>query len=198
MQEDQENADWTDESDGKEEDREKFSTYRIPVGEFITYNLLWYIPAQEQAGDERRQWHQKLRCQIITVGEEILTEEAQSLYRSLRKGTEYCDNTTDNRLNPGSLRTTYLALFINKGGTNLVHRDGRGKSSQHQQAIEQYRDDVTNHRHIAKSLLENIRQGDEDKRRTTIRLNSHRESCREDHQSCQYGYERIDGYNLSG
>ena len=179
MQEDQENADWTDESDGKEEDWEKLSTYRIPVGEFITYNLLWYIPAQEQAGDERRQWHQKLRRQIITVGEEILTEEAQALYRSLRKGTEYCDNTTDYRLNPGSLRTTYLALFINKGGTNLVHRDGRGKSSQHQQAIEQYRDDVTNHRHIAKSLLENIRQGDEDKRRTTIRLNSHGESCRD-------------------
>lgn len=54
MQEDQEDADWTDESDGKEEDWEKLSTYRIPVGEFITYNLLWYIPAQEQAGDERR------------------------------------------------------------------------------------------------------------------------------------------------
>lgn len=56
----------------------------------------------------------ELRRQIITVGEEILTEEAQALYRSLRKGTEYCDNTTDYRLNPGSLRTTYLALFINK------------------------------------------------------------------------------------
>ena len=28
MQEDQEDADWTDESDGKEEDREKLSTYR--------------------------------------------------------------------------------------------------------------------------------------------------------------------------
>ena len=83
MQEDQEDADRTDESDGKEEDWEKLSTYRIPVGEFITYNLLWYIPAQEQAGDERRQRHQKLRRQIITVGEEILTEEAQSLYRSL-------------------------------------------------------------------------------------------------------------------
>ena len=83
MQEDEEDADWTDESDGKEEDREKLSTYRIPVGEFITNNLLWYIPTQEQAGDERRQRHQKLRRQIITVGEEILTEEAQSLYRSL-------------------------------------------------------------------------------------------------------------------
>ena len=117
MQEDQEDADWTDESDGKEEDRKKLSTYRIPVGEFITHNLLWYIPAQEQTGDERRQRHQKLRRQIITIGEKILTEEAQALYRSLRKGTEYCDNTTDYRLNPGSLRTTYLALFINKGGT---------------------------------------------------------------------------------
>lgn len=85
MQEDQENADWTDESDGKEEDWEKLSTYRIPVGEFITHNLLWHIPAQEQAGDERRQWHQKLRCQIITIGEEILAEETQSLYCSLRK-----------------------------------------------------------------------------------------------------------------
>ena len=73
MQEDQEDANWTDESDGKEEDWEKFSTYRIPVGEFITYNLLWYIPAQEQAGNERRQRHQKPRCQIITIRKEILT-----------------------------------------------------------------------------------------------------------------------------
>ena len=117
---------------------------------------------RKQTGDERRQRHQKLRRQIITIGEKILTEEAQALYRSLRKGTEYCDNTTDYCLYPGTLRTTYLALFINKGGTNLVHRDRRGESSQHQQAIEQYRDDVTNHRHIAKSLLEYIRQGDED------------------------------------
>ncbi len=54
MQEDKENADWTDETDHEEEDREQLTTHRTPVGKLITHNLLRHIPTQEQTGDESK------------------------------------------------------------------------------------------------------------------------------------------------
>ncbi len=99
-------ADWTDETDDKEEDREKLTTHRTPVGELITHYLLRYIPAQEQTGDQSKtSGIRQLRREIITIGKEILTEEAQSWYCSLRKGTEYGNDAAGNGLYPRTLGT---------------------------------------------------------------------------------------------
>ena len=47
-----ENTDWTDETDGEQENREESSLQGSPVSKLITHNLLWHIPSQEQTGDE--------------------------------------------------------------------------------------------------------------------------------------------------
>ena len=47
-------------------------------------------------------------------------------------------------------------------------------------------------------LLEHTRQGDEYQRGTTVRLYTHGEGGREDHQSCEQGNEEVDNSYLSG
>ena len=162
MQEDEQNADWTDETNHEEEDGEQLTAHRAPIRKLITHYLLRYIPTQEQTGDNRSKRHQQLRREIVTIRKEILTEESQSWNCSLRKRTEYGNDAAGNGLYPRTLGTGNLAFLINHRRTNLVHGNRRGQSCQYQQGIEQYRDDVTHHRHIAKCLLEHIRQGNED------------------------------------
>lgn len=89
MQEDEQNADWTDETNHEEEDGEQLTAHRAPISKLITHNLLRNIPPQEQTGDNRSKRHQQLRREIVTIRKEILTEESQSRNCSLRKRTEY-------------------------------------------------------------------------------------------------------------
>ena len=89
MQEDKENTDWTDKTDSEQENREESSLQGSPVGKLITHNLLWHIPSQEQTGDERPQRHEQLGSKVVTIAQEILAEEAQIRYGTLRERTEY-------------------------------------------------------------------------------------------------------------
>ena len=163
MQEDEQNADWTDETNHEEEYGKQLTTHRAPIRKLITHNLLRNIPPQEKTGDNRSKRHQQLRREIVTIRKEILTEESQSWNCSLRKRTEHGYDAAGDGLYPRSLGTGYLALLVNHCRTNLVHGDGRSECRQYQQSIEKYLDDVTCHRHITKRLLEHIRQSDEDK-----------------------------------
>ena len=168
MQEDKENTDWTDKTDGEQENREESSLQGSPVGKLITHNLLWHIPSQEQTGDERPQRHEQLGSKVVTIAQEILAEEAQIRYGTLRERTEYSYDAANDGLEPGSLGTAYLTLLINKGGTYLVHRDGRSQGCQYKQSIEQHRNHITDNRHVTESLLEYVWQGNEDERRTCL------------------------------
>ena len=58
MQEDEQNADWTDETNHEEEDGEQLTAHRAPIRKLITHYLLRYIPTQEQTGDNRSKRHQ--------------------------------------------------------------------------------------------------------------------------------------------
>ena len=78
-----------------------------------------------------------------------------------------------------------------------MHRDGGGQCRQHQQGIEEHRHAITHNRHIGKRLVEDIRERDENQRRTTIWLDAHREGGREYHQTSQDGDDRINHYNLT-
>ena len=89
MQEDEQNADWTDETNHEEEDGEQLTAHRAPIRKLITHYLLRYIPTQEQTGENRSKRHQQLRREIVTIRKEILTKESQSRNCSLRKRTEY-------------------------------------------------------------------------------------------------------------
>ena len=152
MQEDKQNTDWTDETDGEQEDREESSLQGSPVGKLITHNLLWHIPSKEQTGDERTQRHEKLGSKVVTIAQEILAEETQIWYGTLRERTENGYDAANDGLEPGTLGTTYLSLLIDKGGTYLVHRDGRSQGCQYKQGIEQHRNHITDNRHITESL----------------------------------------------
>ena len=87
---------------------------------------------------------------------------------------------------------------MEEGRADLVHRDSRCEGREHQQGIEQDGDKISHSWHRDKRLLEHIRQGDEDKRRATVRLDAHREGGREDHQSGEDGDGRIEQGYLCG
>ena len=120
MQEDQEDADWTDESDGKEEDRKKLSTYRIPVGEFITHNLLWHIPAQEQTGKESCQRKEYLTRNKVEPIEQRLSEERKLICCTQRERAEGSDDGTGNRNDGSTLLAVYLQLLVEERGIHLM------------------------------------------------------------------------------
>jgi hypothetical protein len=101
VQEDKENTDWTDKTDGEQENREESSLQGSPVGKLITHNLLWHIPSQEQTGDERPQRHEQLGSKVVTIAQEILAEEAQIRYGTLRERTEYSYDAANDGLEPG-------------------------------------------------------------------------------------------------
>ncbi len=92
---------------------------------------------------------------------------------------------------------SYFQFLIKHGSTDFVHRNGRSQCSQHQQSVKQYRNNIPHNRHRSKCLLENVRQSNEDERRTTIRINTYGECCRENHQSRHNGDYRIYGHYLS-
>ena len=112
MQEDKENTDWTDKTDSEQENREESSLQGSPVGKLITHNLLWHIPSQEQTGDERPQRHEQLGSKVVTIAQEILAEEAQIRYGTLRERTEYSYDAANDGLEPGSLGTAYLTEAV--------------------------------------------------------------------------------------
>ena len=92
VQEDKENTDWTDKTDGEQENREESSLQGSPVGKLITHNLLWHIPSQEQTGDERPQRHEQLGSKVVTIAQEILAEEV-SKTNSVHKGKNVANGT---------------------------------------------------------------------------------------------------------
>ena len=104
MQEDKENTDWTDKTDGEQENREESSLQGSPVGKLITHNLLWHIPSQEQTGDERPQRHEQLGSKVVTIAQEILAEEAQIRYGTLRERTEYSYDAATSSTMPTSVQ----------------------------------------------------------------------------------------------
>ena len=75
MQEDQEDAGWSHETNHEKEYREESALQCIIVGKLIVYQLLRHIPSQEQAGKECTQWHQQLSRKVVTAGQEVLAEE---------------------------------------------------------------------------------------------------------------------------
>ena len=52
MQEDEEDTDRTHEANHEEENREEFTTHRIPIGELIAHHLFRNIPTQKQASNK--------------------------------------------------------------------------------------------------------------------------------------------------
>ena len=90
-----------------------------------------------------------------------------------------------------------MQFLVEEHRTDLVHRDGRGEGGKHQQRIEKDGDHVTQYGHEGKRLLEHVRQGDENQRRSAIRLDTHREGSRENHQSCQNRDDGIQDGDLS-
>ena len=197
MKEYHQNADWADEANHEEEDWEESSLQCSPVGELITHNLLRHIPSQEKAGEERTHWHQQLCRQVITPSQEVLAADDQLWHGTLRQRAEDSDDTTDDGLHPSTLLATDFLLLIDASRTYLVHGDGGGQCRQHQQGIEEHRHAITHNRHIGKCQVEDIRERDENQRRTTIWLNTHREGGREYHQTSQDSDDRIDHDNLA-
>ena len=73
----------------------------------------------------------------------------------------------------------------------------RGQGCQRQEQVEQDGNDIPHHRYTAKGLLEHIRQGDEDERRTAVGIDTHRESGRKNHEACKDGNDRVDDSYLN-
>ncbi len=79
MQEDEQNAEYgLTKRIMKRKTENNLPSHRAPIRKLITHYLLRYTPNQEQTGDNRSKRHQQLRREIVTIGQEILTEESQS------------------------------------------------------------------------------------------------------------------------
>ena len=75
MQEDEQNADWTDETNHEEEDGEQLTAHRAPIRKLITHYLLRYTPTQEQTGKESCQRKEYLTRNEVEPIEQRLSEE---------------------------------------------------------------------------------------------------------------------------
>ena len=72
-----------------------------------------------------------------------------------------------------------------------MQRYSRSQSRQCQKHIKHQRENCSQEWYSTKSLLEYIRQSNENQRRTRIRLDSYRKGCREDDESSQYRHHGI-------
>ena len=198
MEEDQDDADRHDETDGKEPGAEERLTGGAPGKELFTHQPMVDAPAYHDARQEGTRGQHILSCQVVA---EVHQRQAQYLdisVRPHREGTEHGHRGTDDSQYPCGPLTRPMQFLQKEGRADLMHRDGRCQGSKYQQGIEQDRNEIAHGRHRDKGLLEHIRQGDENERRTTIRLHTHGESRGEDHQSCEDGDGRIKQGYLRG
>lgn len=158
-----------DEAD--EEQPEAVSTDRsgAPVRELIAYHLAWRYPTDEDTGRERTEWKKNVRREEVAEVEEALSADGD-VHCSAGEGTSDTDENSDDRLDDGTFRPGDMQFFKEQRRADLMHGDRRGEGCKSKERIEQDADDITQDRR--ERLLEDVRQCDEDQRRTTVGIDT--------------------------
>ena len=169
IQEYQEDEHRTNELDQEEIDMEYQSLQGSPVSKLILDHLLRNIPAQEQTGEKTCCRQEQLTRYEVEPVEQGLATERQLICSPQRKRTECTNDGTRYRNNHGTLLSVNLQLLIEERSIHLVKLHQGCQCFHSKKYIEHQGDNPAQYRHCCKRLVKDIRQGDEDKRRTTIR-----------------------------
>ena len=153
---------------------ERLRSCCFPIGKLLTHQGLRGEPPHKDTREQGAS-RQHILCRQIVA--ELHQGHAQQLDVRLayRQRAENGNQAAHSRLNPSRCRTSYLQFFVEESRADLMHGDGRGQSSEYQQGIEQDTGHIAHPRYWGKSLMEHIRQRDEDERRTTVGIHSYRE-----------------------
>lgn len=195
MQENGQDAGGTDEADNEVPDIEQAGTQGAPVGQFISDHRLGHYPPHENAGEEGAGNEKDIGSEKITEVEEALAEHRE-VDRATRQGAEHADDTGADRLNDGAPLARDVQFLIKHSRAYLMHGDGGGEGGQRQEGIEEDGDDIS--QGGREGLLKHIGQGDEDERGATVRIDTHREGSRENHQTGQNSHEGVESGYLPG
>ena len=197
MEEDEQDAERTDESDAEEVDAEEASTQGASIGEFLVNDALWHIPSQEETRQESSQGQEDLARGEIEQVEETHAEERDVAVVE-RQRAEHTYDGTQHSDDGGSATPRDLQLLMEECCAHLMQGDERRQCCHREQQVEQQRNDRSHERHGREGLTEHIGQGDEHQRGAGIGLSANGEDCREYHQACQDGDERVDADYLYG
>ena len=120
VQEYQEDEDRTNELNQEKINTEETALQGSPVGKLILYDLLRYIPAQEQAGKESSQRKEYLPRNEVEPIEQRLSEERKLICCTQRERAEGSDDGTGSRNDGSTLLEVYLQFLVEERGIHLM------------------------------------------------------------------------------
>ena len=142
-----------------------------------------YKPTNEQAGEETADGQEYLTRDEVEEAEQALAIDGEETPLTQGHGTEHSDNPTGNGDYPSCAVAGGLELFLEECRAHLMKGYQRGEGSQRQEGIEHQGDEEAHDGHRNKGLFEDVGQGDEDERRTTVWAHTYGGGGREYHES---------------
>ena len=99
---------------------------------------------------------------MVAECQQVATQQLDIRTSTYRQGADNSYQAAYHRDHPSRPAAWGVQFFREESRSNLMHRDGRGERGKYQQGIEHHGYEVTHERHACESLLEHVRQGDED------------------------------------
>ena len=141
----------------------------------------------QQAEEDGADRHGELCDEEIEEVEDAHAEDGEAAPRSERQRAGGAGKAGEDTEQNGGAAARHTELLADEGCRDLEHRDAGCQGCHDKEEIEHQRDAVAQPRRGAERLLEDVWQGDEDKRGTGIRTDTHGEGGREDDDSGEQG-----------
>ena len=169
------------------------------VGQFVAQNLLLHSPGHKAADEEGTDRHQQLGHGKVEEVEDAKTAHCDVLPHTERERTRCAKHHAHQDYHTAGQRTTHIKLAYEDAGRHLEHRYAGGESRHDKQYIGQEGEAIGQHWHIGKYLLEDIGQGDKNKRGPRIGFQTiDAIDSGEDNQARHNGHQRIDAGHMDG
>ena len=173
-------------------------TQRVVIGQFLDDERLGQTPPDEDAEDNAAERHNPQGGDIVERIEEATAEEGAEVRQGTEAERAQRSQHDGGQGHIGSSTTAAGAVAIDEeSGDLLVHGNGAGQGGQHQQDVEQQREDVAERRDTAEEGVEDLGQRDEDEAGAGIgRDVLHREHCGKDDETGENGHGGVDAYDI--